>query len=104
MVGKSFLQDCRHNLELPEMGDLTLVLNAQEMDAVVSGGLGGLACCSIAGQVILFGACERFHIHCSHGQSKTRGKKQREKILLAIPALHELCLMFWDVSCSLVWD
>lgn len=62
VIGKRFLQNHRHNLELFELGNFILVVNAQEMGTVVLGGLGGLACCSTTGQVILFGEYERFHI------------------------------------------
>lgn len=38
VAGQRFLQDCRQNLKLSELGSSTLVLNAQEMATVVPGG------------------------------------------------------------------
>lgn len=60
---------------------------------------GGLECCSIAGQMILFGEGERFHIHCNHRvRTDTRrgGKRSSWPHLCCVSSLSPVlgCVLF----------
>lgn len=102
MVGKGFLLDCKDNLKVSELGNFTLVLNAQEMGAVVSGGLGSLACCSIAGQMILFVNVKDFICTVIIDRVGTDARRGGQRSSW----LHLCCVsslsrgLSWDVSCS----
>lgn len=54
VIGKRFLQECKHNYLETELGNSAFVLNAQEMSTVVPGGLSNLVCCGTGGQAILW--------------------------------------------------
>lgn len=72
-------------------------------------GMCGLACCSIAGQVILCGECVRFHIHCSDGQSKKRcrrrGRRSSGLRLRCVSSLSHVlgCVLFPGLGLTCNW-